>query len=273
MSKRKFVVAGVAAAAMAIGFSSVAHAITFQNQQLVVVTSAGKLDKKKPGPVNSFLTDVITNYDTTGGGPPDRYATNTKVYFTADAVVSNKGLPQCDPNTPGFATGTTANAIAVCGPSQLSSSGSATLEGPVPGVTAVVTAFNGTMPAGLPTVLLHSQSSAGPSLVLTGTLKPSDTPGFGKMLDVPVDLGPFQGTEAITDFKVTIRKVPLPAKGKAASAAKKKKKKKTPQFYIMARCSTGKHNFRAVTTYNTGAPSTADTSTTCKQAKKKKKKK
>ncbi len=88
-----------------------------------------------------------------------------------------------------------------------------------------MTAFNGTQPAGLPTILLHSQSSAGPSLTLKGTLKSSDVGGFGKMLDVPVDLGPFQGTEAITDFKVVIGKVLLPSKGKSAAAAKKKKKK------------------------------------------------
>jgi hypothetical protein len=256
MRKRRFVVAGVAAAAMAMAFSSVAHAITFQSQQLAVTPSAGKLDKKKPGPLNKLLVDVITNYDTTVGGPPDRYATNTKVYFSKDFFFKTKGLAQCDPSTPGFATGSAANAIAVCGRSQVSSAGSATLEGPIPGVTAVVTAFNGTQPAGLPTILLHSQSSAGPSLVLTGTLRPSDTAGFGRMLDVPVDLGPFQGTEAITDFRVTIKKVKLP--GKVT-------KKKPAQFFVMAKCAKKKWNSRAVTTYNSGSPTTANTRDKCRQ--------
>ena len=135
-----------------------------------------------------------------------------------------------------------------------------------------MTAFNGTQPAGLPTILLHSQSSAGPSLTLTGTLKTSDVGGFGKMLDVPVDLGPFQGTEAITDFKVTIKKVKLPKGGKSAAAAAKKKKKKPTKYYIMAKCSKKTWNFQAVTTYNTGAPTTATSSAKCKQKKKKKKK-
>ena len=177
------------------------------------------------------------------------------------------------PNAVDSNSGTTANAIALCGAAQVSSAGSAALEGPVAGVTAVVTAFNGTQPAGLPTILLHSQSSAGPSLTLTGTLKSSDVGGFGKMLDVPVDLGPFQGTEAITDFKVTVKKVKLPKGGKsAAAAAKKKKKKKAPKYYIMAKCKKKTWNFQAVTTYNTGAPTTATSSAKCKQKKKKKKK-
>ena len=47
-----------------------------------------------------------------------------------------------------------------------------------------MTAFNGTKPAGLDTILLHSRTSAGTTTVLTGTLKQSDVGGFGKMLDV-----------------------------------------------------------------------------------------
>jgi hypothetical protein len=271
MRKRKYVVAGISAVALAMAFSSSAHAITWVDQQLVVTASSGAQDKKKPGAINSFFTDVITNY-TGAPSPPDRYATNTKVYFPTDYVFNVTGLAQCDPNTPGFASGTQANAISVCGAAQVSSEGSAKLEGPVAGVTANVTAFNGTQPAGLPTILLHSESSAGPSLVLTGTLKPSNVGGFGKMLDVPVDLGPFQGTEAITDFRVTIKKTKLP-KGKAASSAAKKKKKKPVKYYIMAKCSKKVWNFQAITEYNTGGPSTATSNTACKQKKKKKKKK
>jgi hypothetical protein len=273
MRKSKYLIAGIAAVALSVAVSSVAQAATFQSQSLVVTPSSPKQDKKKPGAISSLVTDVITAYTNTPASVPDRYATNTKVYFTKDFVFNTAGLAQCDPNASGFASGTTANAIAVCGTSQVSSAGSATLEGPVAGVTAVVTAFNGTQPAGQPTILLHSQSSAGPSLLLTGTLKPSDVGGFGKMLDVPVDLGPFQGAEAITDFKVTIKKLKLPAGGKAASSAKKKKKKKAPKYYIMAKCSNKTWNFQAVTTYNTGAPTTATSKASCKQKATKKKKK
>jgi hypothetical protein len=272
MRKSKYLIAGVAAVALSVAVSSAAQAATFQGQSLVVTPSSGAQDKKTPGPINSLFTDVITGYTNTPPSVPDKYATNTKLYFTSDFVFNTAGLAQCDP-TPAFAGGTTANAIATCGPAQVSSAGSAKLEGPVAGVTAVVTAFNGTQPAGLPTILLHSQSSAGPSLTLTGTLRNSDVGGFGKMLDVPVDLGPFQGTEAITDFRVTVKKVKLPKGGKSAAAAAKKKKKKAPKYYIMAKCKKKTWNFQAVTTYNTGAPTTATSSAKCKQKKKKKPKK
>ena len=270
MRKSKYLVAGMAAVAIsAVAGSGVAQAAVFQNQQLDITLSSGKQDKKKAGPLNSFTTDVITNYTNTPPSAPDKYAERTRVYFPKDFVFTTKGLPQCDPNTPGFASGTSANAISVCGAAQVGS-GTATLEGPVPGVTAVINAFNGTPAGGLPTILLHSESSAGPSVMLTGTLKASDAGGFGKMLDVPVDISPFQGTEAITDFKVTIQKKVV--SGKAASAAKKKKKK-AKQYYIAAKCSKKKWNFQAVTDYNTGTPTTATDSVPCKQKKAKKKKK
>ena len=136
---------------------------------------------------------------------------------------------------------------------------------------AVVTAFNGTQPAGQPTLLLHSATAAA-NRTLIGTLKPSDTPGFGKMLDVVVDLGPFQGAAAISDFQVTVKKVKLPKGAKNASAAAKKKKKKAQKYYIMAKCSKKKWNFQATTTYNTGPDSVATSSSKCKQKKAKKKK-
>jgi hypothetical protein len=270
MRKSKYLIAGIAAVALSVAVSGVAQAATFQSQSLVSTVSSGKQDKKTPGPINSLVTDVITSYTNTPPSVPDRFATNTKVYFPKDFVFTTTGLAQCDPNASGFASGTTANAIAVCGKAQVSSAGSATLEGPVAGVTAVVTAFNGTQPAGLPTILLHSQSSAGPSLLLTGTLKPSNVGGFGKMLDVPVDLGPFQGAEAITDFKVTIPKIKL-AGGKSAAAAKKKKK--AQKYYVMAKCSKKKWDFQAISTYNTGSPTTATSTAKCKQKASKKKKK
>lgn len=284
MRKSKYLVAGVAAVALSVAGLSTAQAAVFQNQQLDISVSSGKQDKKKAGPVNSFTTDIITNYtDEALPNYPNLYATNTKVYFPKDFVFTTKGLPQCDPNTPGFAAGTSANAISLCGPGAPGGNaqvggGTATLTGPIAGVTAVITAFNGTQPGGLPTLLLHSESSAGPSVLLTGTLKNSDVGGFGKMLDVPVDISPFQGTEAITDFKVTIPKTVVP--GKAASSAKKKKKKK--KFYISAKCSKKKWNFRADSTYNEGNPGpgtpvpSADTTATdqvkCKQKPSKKKK-
>ncbi|MBM3667301.1 MAG: hypothetical protein FJW90_07450 [Actinobacteria bacterium] len=256
------------AAVSSLAFAGVAQAaITYNPQQLEVKTSAGKLDKKKAGPVNSLFVDVITPY--TGSGLPiDKRATNTKVYFPKDYSFSTKGLSQCDPNAAGFNTSTTEAAKAACGASQVGS-GSAALVGAVAGVTAVVTAFNGTQPEGRDTILLHSRTTAGTTTVLIGTLKPSNIGGFGKMLDVPVPLL-LGGAFAISDFNTTIPKVQLP--GKAASSAKKKKKK-AKKYYVMAKCSKKKWTFRADSTYDDSSTSTASDQTTCKQKKAKKKKK
>ena len=277
MRKRKYVIGVVAGMALSISVAGVAQAaLVWQSQSLVVTPNSPAQDKKTPGPLNSFFTDVITPYDTSGGGTPDRYATRTRVYFPKDFVFNVNGLAQCEP-TPAFTNGTTANAVATCGQSVVSTpdhtnTNKATLVSALGDVPAVVTAFNGTQPAGLPTILLHSETPAA-NRTLIGTLKPSDQPGFGKMLDVPVDLGPFQGTAAISDFRVTIGKVKLPKGAKNASAAAKKKKKKPQKYYIMAKCSKKNWNFQAITTYNTGPDSVATSASKCKQKKAKKKKK
>jgi hypothetical protein len=276
MKKRKYLVGAVATAVMSISVAGLAQAdYTLQGQSLVVDAQAPKLDKKTPGALSSLFVDVITNYTGTTGAV-DKKANNTKVYFPKDFVFNTKKLPQCDPNGVGFGTSDTAAAKAACGPGSpvgnaQVGSGSAAIVGPIDGITAVVTAFNGTQPAGLQTILLHSRTSANTTTVLVGSLKASDTGGFGRMLDVPVP--PLPLGLAISDFKTTIGKLKLPA-GKAASSAKKKKKKKPAKFYIMAKCSKKKWNFQAVSTYDVGSPTTAPASDTCKQkpAKKKKKK-
>jgi hypothetical protein len=277
---RKRMLIGVATGlVLSISVASVARAdITWNSQSLVVTPSSPAQDKKKPGPLNSFFTDVITDY--TQSGPPsgpDRWATNTKVYFPKDFVFTTAGLPQCEP-TPAFTSGTTANALATCGSARVSTAGSANLKSELGDTPAVVTAFNGTPDpvSGAPRILLHSATDLA-NRTLIGSLVNSDDPAYGKMLDVPVDLGPFQGTAVITDFRVTIGKVKIPTKKAASSAkkkGKKKKKKKAPKYYIMAKCSSKNWGFKAVTTYNTGPNSVAtDPTNACKQKKKKKKKK
>lgn len=300
MRKSKWSVAVLAALSLSVALSTAAHGAVFQSQALDMSVASGKQDKKKLGVVKSLTTDVITNYaDEALPNFPDRYATNTKVYFPKDFAFNTSGLPQCE-NTPGFAAGTAANAIALCGPGAPGGNarvgtGTAALTGFVPGITAVINAFNGVPVGGRPTLLLHSESSAGPSLVLVGTLRNSDIGGFGKMLDVPVDLGPLQGTEAITDFKVTIPRVKLPFKksqrkkfGKQRKKCKRlhskskrkrclkhvnaKEKAAKQRSFVMAKCSKGKWNFRADSTYSAGAATTATDAVNCKQQKKKKKK-
>ena len=273
MRKRKYLIGVAAGLALSVAVAGVAQAnLVYNSQSLVVTANSPKQDKKTPGPLNSFFTDVITSYTDNGlpPGTPDRFANRTRVYFPKDYVFNTAGLAQCEP-TPAFTTGTTDNAKATCGQSQVGQ-GKATLKiGGSSDLPAVVTAFNGTQPAGQPTLLLHSATAAA-NRTLIGTLKPSDTPGFGKMLDVVVDLGPFQGAAAISDFQVTVNKVKLPKGAKNASAAAKKKKKKAQKYYIMAKCSKKKWNFQATTTYNTGPDSVATSSSKCKQKKAKKKK-
>jgi hypothetical protein len=270
MRKRKYLVGAAAAAVLSMAVATVAQGdYTWQSQTLEVDASAPKLDKKKPSGINSLFVDVITTYggDGSGGGDVDRKANNTKVYFPKDFSFSTAGLSQCDPNGAGFGTSTTEAAKAACGAAQVGE-GSAAIVGPIAGITAKVTAFNGTKPAGLDTILLHSRTSLGTTTVLIGTLKPSNIGGFGKMLDVPVPALPLG--LAISDFKTTIPKVQLPGGKSAGAAAKKKKAKK---YYIMAKCSKKTWNFQAISTYDVGGPSTATATDKCKQKKAKKKKK
>ena len=266
----KFGIAGLAALALSVSVGGVAKAdYTLQGQSLVGDVTGPAQDKKKLGPINSLFVDVITHYAGTTGAV-DRKANKTRVYFPKDGVINATGLSQCDPNGAGFGTSTTEAARAQCPAAQIGT-GSAEIVGPIAGITAVVTVFNGTQPTGTPSVLLHSRTTAGTTTVLIGTIQKTDVPGFGPVLDVPVP--PLPLGLAISDFKTTVGKVLLPGKGKAAASAKKKKKKKAKQYYIMARCSTGKLNFQAVTTYDVGPSTTATDQDTCKQKKSKKKKK
>jgi hypothetical protein len=269
MSKRKYLIGAALTAVMSISVVGVAQAAyTLQNQRLEVDASAPKLDKKKRTPINSLFVDVITDYTGTTGAV-DKKANRTKLYFPKDWQFYTNGIPECDPNAIG---GTTEAALAACGPgspignSQVGS-GSAETVGPIPGVTAVVTAFNGTKSGGASTILLHSRSSAGTTSVLIGKLVNSDIGGFGRMLDVTVPALP--AGQAISDFKTTIPKSTI------------KRKLPGKKNYIMAKCSGKKKwNFRADSSYDTGAPLFTPAGTTsataqdkCKQKKKKKKKK
>ena len=274
MRLRKYGIAGVAAVVLSVVVGGVAKAdYTLQGQSLVGDITAPPADKKIPGPITTLFVDVITNYSGSTG-QVDKKATNTRVYFPKDGRINTKGLPRCDPQVSGFGTSTSEAAKVQCGPgspggnSQIGT-GSAEIVGPIAGITAVVTVFNGTQPTGTPTVLLHSRTSLGTTTVLVGTIQKTDVPGFGPVLDVPVP--PLPLGLAISDFKTTVTKLQLP--GKAASAAKKKKKKKAKQYYLMGTCSTGKLKFQAITTYDNGPPTTATATDTCKQKKSKKKKK
>lgn len=268
MRKRKFLIGAAATLALSVGISGVAQAAgTLNGQTIDAVVSSGKQDKKKPGPLTTFTINVDTQY--TGTTPPfDNKANNTKVDFPRDWSFFTTGIPQCSAATIG--TLDTAAAQAAC-PKAIVGSGKANLAGAVAGVTAVVTAFNGTPAAGgEPVIILHSRTSAPLSSTasLIGTLRSGPGGPYGKTLDVTVPaLG--GGAFVITHFETTIPK-------KLVKKANKKKKK-AAKFFVAAKCSKKSWQFQARSTYttpaNTPGATTADTDIVpCKQKKKKKKK-
>ena len=267
MRKRKFLIGTAATLALSVGISGVAHAAgTLNGQTVDAVVNSGKQDKKKPGPITTFTINVDTQYTGTTA-PFDNKASNTKVDFPKDWSFFTTGLPQCSPAS--ISTLDTAAAQATC-PKAIVGSGKANLAGAVAGVTAVVTAFNGTPSGGNPVIILHSRTSAplNSTASLIGTLRPGPGNPYGKTLDVIVPaLG--GGAFVITHFETTIPK-------KLVKKANKKKKKPA-KFFVAAKCSTKSWQFQARTTYttpaNTPGASTVDTDVVpCKQKKKKKKK-
>jgi hypothetical protein len=270
MRKRKFLIGTAATLALSVGISGVAHAAgTLNGQTVDAVVNSGKQDKKKPGPITTFTINVDTQYTGTTA-PFDNKANNTKVDFPRDWSFFTNGIPQCNPAT--ISTLDTAAAQNACRGS-IVGSGKANLAGAVAGVTAVVTAFNGTpAPGGEPVIILHSRTSAplNSTASLIGTLRNGPGGPYGKTLDVVVPaLG--GGAFVITHFETTIPK-------KLVKKANKKKKK-AAKYFVAAKCSKKSWQFQARSTYTTpantqSATTTADTDVVpCKQKKKKKKKK
>jgi hypothetical protein len=264
MRKRKLMIGAASALALSVAVAGVAQgAGTLTGQTITETVSSPPQDKKVPGPVTTFKTQVDTQY--TGTTPPfTGKVSNDKVDFPKDFVFTPGTLPQCNPAT--IATADTAGALSACGASQVGS-GNAVINGAVQNVQAVVTAFNGTPNEGLPTVLLHSRT--GPPLnsttVLVGTLRPGPGGAYGKTLDVNVPLLA-GGAFVITSFNTAIPK--------KQTVKKNKKKGKPAKFYVSAKCSTKTWQFQVRGTADAG--STAPTGTAsipCKQKKSKKKKK
>lgn len=264
MRKRKLMIGAASALALSVGVAGIAQgAGTLTGQTITETVSSPAQDKKTPGPVTTFKTQVDTQYTATT--PPfTGKVSNTKVDFPKDFIFTPGKLPQCDPAT--IASADTAGAIAACGASQVGS-GSAVLNGAVQNVPAVVTAFNGTLNGGLPTVLLHSRT--GPPLnttaTLIGTLRPGPGGVYGKTLDVVVPLLA-GGAFVITSFNTEIPK--------KQTVKKNKKKKKPAKFYVSAKCSKKIWNFQVRSTADAGNTAPQGTATVpCKQKKAKKKKK
>jgi hypothetical protein len=159
------------------------------------------------------------------------HATNTLIDFPSELKVSTKAkkkkkksggasaskakkksIQQCQPAT--IEGTSTADAIAACGKSQVGT-GSAIADVGGIDLPATVTAFNGTLVNGNPSILLHSRvDAASLTTVLVGEIrqKVNSAPQYGDQLNVPVP--PLAGgAAAIQQFGTTVQKKILGKEG------------------------------------------------------------
>jgi hypothetical protein len=246
--RRAYIIGGVGCA-LALAMSGVAGA---QN-------GTQTLDGEIQGTKNASLR-VAVEY-VPGSDGLVAHATNVAVSLPSEAKITTKKLPQCDPAT--LEGTTTADAIAQCGKSQVSTSGSAVADVVGTDLPATVTGFNGTSSGGNPTLLLHSRvDAASLTTVLVGTILPSGGGGpFGHTLNVPVP--PLAGGAAsIQRFETTVqKKIKAKKSGKGAEASKKKKKKK--KSYVSAKCGDGTYSFQGVFDYSDAPQQTATDEQPC----------
>ncbi|MFN2612336.1 MAG: hypothetical protein ABR536_03075 [Solirubrobacterales bacterium] len=256
--------------------ASASAAIT--SQTLKAVATPSKVSQKGrfplfPAPV-SLRVDTDTTYDTplTLGSRPSPAATNVNIDFDNDFKFTTKGIATCNPI---LLTGTTtAQAIAVCGASQVGA-GSATLGGIAGPASAVVTAFNGTPVNGQPQILLHSRIGAplNTTAILSGVLTSSPVGGdYGRRLvvTVPPVAG---GNEVITHFDTTVNRRFKVKKTVRINGVRKTIKVKSGYVTAICRDKNKTWNFRGVFNYQTfnGPPAssslTASTTQKCQPVK------
>jgi hypothetical protein len=270
MRKRNLMVGAVVGVVGALGIAAVSSAVV-DSQTYSSVAAKSKQDKKKRGPVGSFVTNVDTQYsgETIPPGsatcnaatqasckyfPP---ATQTVLTFDRDFKFQPKKLAQC--NLASLAGKDSAGARAACPRSIVGQGGArihtlteAGLPGVGPNLTGIVTAFNGVKSGGNSTIYLHTDIQGSTTKpILTGTLQ-------GNTLTVAVPVTP--GT-VIEHFDTTINQV---------VTQKKKNKntgKTTKTFYISARCSDGQWDHSETTTFQGGQTKSASFSQKCTKKK------
>jgi len=276
MRKRKYLIGALLGVFGAFALSSTASAaVVSQAYKANVLTAptgvptTAKFDKKTLSPVNAFRNDVDTTYNT----PPDTNfapaANRTVLTFDSAFKFYPFGIPQCTTLT---TADTDAAARAKC-PTSLVGQGSSILRTQLGGtINALVSAFNGPLQNGNPTITLHVDPTGVPTKPnLVGELKP------GNVLDVTVPVTP---GAVIVHFDTTINKVKSSgaaagAASSSAASAKKKKKKKKQIYYIMTKCNDKSWAHSEQTTFTDASTKSGTYTQACKQkpVKKKKKKK
>jgi hypothetical protein len=268
MRNRKSLVGAALAVTALFAMAGVAQAA--QTQTMTVSATNTKQDKKVVGGTGLHV-DIKTQYPL--GTPAAQSANHTDLdlpkdfSFVPPTATCNPTQLQGQP---------TAQAIALCGPSQVGQ-GVATLCSPVlgcagtpgGGIPAAVTAFNGVPSGGRPQLILHTKpggvAAATPPTVLTGVLVPSPAgPLYGQRLSVTVPDTSSTGFDLV-DFDTTINRI--------VTKKANKKKGKPAKFYINAKCSKKSWAFQETTTFNAGGGSASASATVpCTQKKTKKKK-
>jgi hypothetical protein len=253
MRKRNYVIGAVALLAIAVAIPAIAQsAVTSQTIKSAVTPSKLSKSRATPTPA-SIRVDVDTAWNAyTGVGNPSPASVNTDVDFDNALIFNTKPVKTCAASA---LTGTTTDqAIAACGSSKVGT-GSATLNGVIGPLNAVVTAFNGAPVGGKPQILLHTRVANPPlTTVLVGTLdkSPAGKP-YGSRLHVPIpaqQLG--GGFEVITHFDTTVtKKFKIKKKGKTIKSG-----------YVTATCPKAKKiQVQGVFGYGT-APGFAQSSST-----------
>jgi hypothetical protein len=184
-----------------------------------------------------------TNFATPGVKGSGGFVKRVQLFFDSDFKFNPGSVPVCNKN---LGTLNMKQAMAACGNALVGTGkaqGTSTAGATIPGC---VLDFNGPKnAAGQPTIKLFSrfvmtdcsnpaQNTGGnTNVILTGTLKPANKAGFGKMLDVPnIDTAPLP----LKDFATTVKR----------------------GSYVQGRCSASPLRVQGIFTYSgTGQP--ADT--------------
>jgi hypothetical protein len=231
------------AAVGALAAAGAAFAITNN-----VSTVSFKFSPSTGVPKSTFKSgSIFVHTHTNFAHPADKgqggFVKRVQLYFDSDFKFNPGSVPICSKN---LGTLNEKQAMAACGKALVgtgTAQGTNATNGTIKGC---VLAFNGKKnSAGQATLILHSRfpmsSCANPSnntsgltnVILTGTLKPANKPGFGKMLDVPnIDTAPLP----LKDFTTTVKK----------------------GSYVQARCSASPWRMQTKFTYS-GTGQTPDT--------------
>jgi hypothetical protein len=178
------------------------------------------------------------------------FVKRVQLFFDSDFKFNTGSVPVCNKN---LGTLNMKQAMAACGNALVgtgTAQGTSTAGATIPGC---VLDFNGPKNgAGQPTIKLFSRfvmsSCANPAqntggntnVILTGTLKPANKAGFGKMLDVPnIDTAPLP----LKDFATTVKK----------------------GSYVQGRCSASPLRIQGIFTYSGSgqAPDTVNATQAC----------